>query len=216
MPRDQLPVYNQQGQCISGNYMQVTTAPRAPTPSTASYISTPGPVLHDISDVHCEELSDHYCSNPLEVIYNQQINPEYVRELPAHYLKHWGLLVDTGASVSVVPTHFAPEVLEPVLHPVQLPRDATDLPCKIGSCAPRTVLKITLVTCKYTHQVRQECFNPCHWDWFCFGVLFWVDCCCRPEVVFRMRSHIHFCPEYNGKPPKTQTCQTWLARQASM
>ena len=48
-------------------------------------------------------------------------NPDYARELPAHYLKHWGLLVDTGAYVSVAPEHFAPEVLlEPVPHPVQL------------------------------------------------------------------------------------------------
>ena len=74
-----------------------TRAPRAPTPSTASYISTPGPVLHDISHVYCEELSDHYSSNAFEVNYSQQItngmNPAYVRELPAHYLKHWGLLV---------------------------------------------------------------------------------------------------------------------------
>ena len=103
MPRDQLPIYNQHGQCITGSYMQASTAPR-PTPSTASYISTPGPVLHDISHVYCEELSDHY-SNPLEVNYNQQINPDYARELPAHYLKHWGLLVDTGAYVSVAPRH---------------------------------------------------------------------------------------------------------------
>ena len=57
MPRDQLPVYSQHGQCISGSYMQATAAPRAPTPSTASYIFTPGPVLHDISHVYCEELS---------------------------------------------------------------------------------------------------------------------------------------------------------------
>ena len=121
MPRDQLPVYNQHGQCISGSYMQVSTAPRAPTPSTASYISTPGPVLHDISHVYCEELSDHYCSNPLAVNYNQQINSENVRELPAHCLKHWGLLVDTGAYGSVAPRHFASErLLEPVLHPIQL------------------------------------------------------------------------------------------------
>ena len=56
MPRDQPPVYNQHGQCISGSYMQATTAPRAPTPSTASYIS-------DIwSMYYCEELSHHYCS----------------------------------------------------------------------------------------------------------------------------------------------------------
>ena len=78
---------------------QATTAPRAPTPSTASYISTPGPVLHDISHVYCEELSDHYCSNPLEVNYNQQINPEDVCE---NYLRatssigdYWWILVLT-------------------------------------------------------------------------------------------------------------------------
>ena len=44
MPRDQLPLYNQHGQCISGTYMPATSAPRAATSSTASYITTPGPV----------------------------------------------------------------------------------------------------------------------------------------------------------------------------
>ena len=137
MPRDQLPVYNQHGQCISGSYTQATTAPRAPTPSTASYISTPGPVLHDFSHVYCEELSDNYCSNVLEInynVYNQftdGMNHEYARELPSHYLKHWGVLVDTGACVSVAPKHFAPEVpLEPLLHSVQL-FTATSAPIKI-------------------------------------------------------------------------------------
>ena len=49
------------------------------------------------------------------------MNHKYASELPAHYLKHWGLLVDTGAHVSVAPKHFAPEVpLEPVPHPAQL------------------------------------------------------------------------------------------------
>ena len=91
MPRDQLPIYNQHGQCLSGSYMQATTAPRATTSSTASYISTPGPVLRDISHVYCEQIDDHYNSNVLEINYNQQLtngmNPDYVRELPAHYLK---------------------------------------------------------------------------------------------------------------------------------
>ena len=45
MPRDQLPLYNQHGQCISGTYMQAAPATRAATSSTASYITTPGPVL---------------------------------------------------------------------------------------------------------------------------------------------------------------------------
>ena len=36
MPRDQLPLYNQHGQCISGTYMQSTTAPRTAPSSTAS------------------------------------------------------------------------------------------------------------------------------------------------------------------------------------
>ena len=39
------------------------------------------------------------------------MNPDYVRDLPAHYLKHWGLLVDTSAYISVAPRHFALEVL---------------------------------------------------------------------------------------------------------
>ena len=85
--------------------MQATTALRAATSSTASYITTPGPVLHDISHVHCEEIDDYYNCNVLEINYNQQLtngmNPDYARELPAHYLKHWGRLVDTGAYVSV-------------------------------------------------------------------------------------------------------------------
>ena len=122
MPRDQLPLYNQHGQCISGPYMQATSAPRAATSSTASYITTPGPALHDISHVHCEEEVYDY-NNTLEINYNRQLtssmNHNYARELPAHYLKHWGLLVDTGAYVSVAPKHFAPGVpLEPVPHPV--------------------------------------------------------------------------------------------------
>ena len=105
MPRDQLPLYNQHGQCISGTYMQATSAPRAATSSTASYITTPGPVLHNISHVHCEEAN-----NLLEINYNRQqtssMNHNSARELPAHYLKHWGLLVDTGAYVSVAPEAF--------------------------------------------------------------------------------------------------------------
>ena len=125
MPRDQLPLYNQHGHCVSGSHMRATAAPRAATSSTASYITTPGPVLHDISHVYCEKIDDYYMCNVLEINYNQQLtngmNPDYARELPAHYLKHWGLLVDTGAYVSVAPRRFAPEVLlEPVLHPVQL------------------------------------------------------------------------------------------------
>ena len=57
-PRDQRPIYNQHGQCVSGSYMQATTAPRAATSSTASYITTPGPILHDISHVDCGEIDD--------------------------------------------------------------------------------------------------------------------------------------------------------------
>ena len=115
--------------------MQATTAPRGPTPSTASYISTPGPILHDISNVYCEELSEHYCSNTFEVNYSQQItdsmNPAHARELPAHYIKHWGLLVDTGAYVSVARKCFAPEApLEPILQPVRL-LTATSAPIKV-------------------------------------------------------------------------------------
>ena len=144
MPRDQLPLYNQHGQCISGTYMQATTAPRAATSSTASYITTPGPVLHDISHVHDDgDLLFH--NNLFEINYNRQLtssmNHNYASELPAHYLKHWGLLVDTGAYVSVAPRHFAPEVpLEPVPHPVQL-LTATSTPIKIYGT--KTVLLVT-------------------------------------------------------------------------
>ena len=114
-------------------------------PSTASYISTPGPILHDIGHVYCEELSDHYCSNTFEVNYSPQItdgmNPANARELAAYYLKHWGLLVDTGAYVSVAPKHFAPEVLlEPVLQPVQL-LAATSAPIKVYGT--KTVLLVS-------------------------------------------------------------------------
>ena len=124
--------------------MQSTTAPRAATSSTASYITTPGPVLHDISHVHCEGADD-YNHGILKINYNKQLtngmNHEYARELPAHYLKHGGLLVDTGAYVSVAPKHFAPEVLlEPVPHPVQL-LTATSTPIKIYGT--KTVLLVT-------------------------------------------------------------------------
>ena len=144
MPRDQLPLYNQHGQCISGSYMQATTAPRAATSSTASYITTPGPVLHDISHVHCDG-EPYYNDNVFEINYNPHLtsnmNHNYARELPAYYLKHWGLLVDTGAYVSVAPRHFAPEVpLEPVPHPVQL-LTATSTPIKIYGT--KTVLLVT-------------------------------------------------------------------------
>ena len=145
MPRGQLPLYNQHGQCISGSYMQATTAPRAATSSTASYITTPGPVLHDISHVYCEEIDDYHKHNVLESNYNQRLtngmNPDYARDLSAHYLKHWGLLGDTGAYVSVAPRHFAPEVLlEPVLHLVQL-LTATSTPIKIYGT--KTVLLVS-------------------------------------------------------------------------
>ena len=63
-----------------------STPPRAATSSTVSYITTPGPVLHDISHVHCDEIDDNYYRNVLEINYNQQLtngmNPDYVRELP--------------------------------------------------------------------------------------------------------------------------------------
>ena len=144
MPRDQLPLYNQHGQCISGTYMQTTSTPRAATSSTASYIATPGPVLHDASHVRCDGES-YDSHNMLEINNNRQLtssmNHNYARELPAHYLKHWGLLVDTGAYVSVAPKHFAPEVpLEPVPHPVQL-LTATSTPIKIYGT--KTVLLVT-------------------------------------------------------------------------
>ena len=91
--------------------MHATSAPRAATSSTASYITTPGPVLHDISHVHCDGES---YDNMFEINYNRQLtssmNHDYASEVPARYLKHWGLLVDTGAYVSVAPKHFAPEV----------------------------------------------------------------------------------------------------------
>ena len=124
--------------------MQTTSAPRAATSSTASYISTPGPVLQDISHVHFDEGVYDY-NNTLEINYNRQLtngmNHNYASELPAHYLKHWGLLVDTGAYVSVAPKHFAPEVpLEPVPHPVQL-LTATSTPIKIYGT--KTVLLVT-------------------------------------------------------------------------
>ena len=139
MPRDQLPLSNQHGKCISGSYVQATTAPRAATSGAASYMTTPGPVLHDVSQLHCGEVED--CNYN----YNQQLtngmNHEYARELPAHYLKHWGLLVDTGAYVSVALKRFALEVLlEPVPHPVQL-LTATSTHIKIYGT--RTVLLVT-------------------------------------------------------------------------
>ena len=98
----------------------------------------------DISHVYCEEVDD-YKHNVLEINYNQQLtnsmNPDYARELPAHYLKHWGPLVDTGAYVSVAPRHFAPEVLlEPVLHSVQL-LTTTSTPIKIYGT--KTVLLVS-------------------------------------------------------------------------
>ena len=56
-------------------------------------------------------------------------------------MKHWGLLVDTGAYVSVAPKDFAPEVLlEPVLHPIQL-LTATSTPFKIYGT--KTVLLVS-------------------------------------------------------------------------
>ena len=49
MPRDQRPTYNNRGQCIFGSYMQSTTAPYNRARSTTSYISTSGPIVHDIT-----------------------------------------------------------------------------------------------------------------------------------------------------------------------
>ena len=147
-----LPLYNQHGQCISGTYMQATSAPRAATSSTASYITTPGPVLHDISHVQCDEGScDIY--NMFEINYNRQLtssmNHNYASEVPAYYLKHWGLLVDTGAYVSVALKHFAPEApLEPVPHPVQL-LTATSTPIKIYGTKT-----VPLVTGRLSFHVR--------------------------------------------------------------
>ena len=104
-----------------------------PPPSPLSLYS--GAIeTHPPPHVHCEEEVYDY-NNTLEINYNRQLtssmNHNYARELPSHYLKHWGLLVDTGAYVSVAPKHFAPEVpLEPVPHPVQL-LTATSTPIKI-------------------------------------------------------------------------------------
>ena len=85
------------------------------------------------------------------------MNPDYVRDLPEHYFKHWGLLVDTGAYVSVAPRHFAPEVLlEPVLHPVQL-LTATSAPIKVYGA--KTVLlvfgKLSFYVLFYITDVKQ-------------------------------------------------------------
>ena len=132
--------------------MQTTSAPRAATSSTASYITTPGPALHDITHVYCD--GEFYNNDSMfEINYNRDLtssmNHNYASELPAHYLKHWGLLVDTGAYVSVAPKHFAPEVpLETVPHPVQL-LTATSTPIKIYGT--KTVL---LVTFRLSFHVR--------------------------------------------------------------
>ena len=91
--------------------------------------------------VHCEETEEYYSRNVMEINYNRQLtngmNPDHARELPAHYLKHWGLLVDTGAYASVAPKHFA---LEPIPRPVQL-LTATSTPIKIYGT--KTVLLVT-------------------------------------------------------------------------
>ena len=51
VPRDQLPAYNNKGQCTSGSYVQFDTAPYSRAPSATSYISTPGPIVHHINHI---------------------------------------------------------------------------------------------------------------------------------------------------------------------
>ena len=68
------------------------TALRATTASTASYISTPGPFYTTSVMSTVKRFMNYYQSNILEINYNQQLtngmNPDYLRELPAHCLKH--------------------------------------------------------------------------------------------------------------------------------
>ena len=114
-----LRMINRLHSCLEIKYLSTTnmaSASQAVTCKLLLHQEQPPQALHRTS-----LLQDQYYMtsamfiveklNTLEINYKQQLtngmNHEYARELPAYYLKHWGLLVATGAYVSVAPKHFA-------------------------------------------------------------------------------------------------------------
>ena len=135
MPRDQLPTYNNRGQCMSGSYVQSTTAPYSRAPSTTSYISTQGPVVHDITHIEDNKGDCYNLTSVLstcdDISYSsyitEHLNKDYVQELPRHYVRHWAITIDA----SVAPLHFAPDIcLETVDYDIKL-LTATNTPIKV-------------------------------------------------------------------------------------
>ena len=95
MPRDPLPTYNAQGQRVSGSY------PATFSMASTSCITTPGPVVYDISNI---EIQDDICQ------VGHFYNPEFLSEIPSSWLRHYGIMIDTGASASVAPPSFADHI----------------------------------------------------------------------------------------------------------
>ena len=95
---NQLPVINRNGQLTSGVPFS-TASSCAPSQSASSSrcITTPGPVVYDISYIKFEHIIDHLDSSSLE-------------DLPPEWLKPHLILCDSGASTSVAPPSFAPHI----------------------------------------------------------------------------------------------------------
>ena len=119
LPRDQLPVINRNGQLTSGVPFS-TASSYAPSQSASSSrcITTPGPVVYDISYLEFEHIIDHLDSSSLE-------------DLPPEWLKPHLILCDSGASTSVAPPSFAPHIdMQPFQNDITL-RTATSQPIHI-------------------------------------------------------------------------------------
>ena len=95
-PRNHLPTYNAQGQCISGSY------PASTSRASTSCVTTPGPIVYDISNV---EIQDDICQ------VGDFYNTEFLSDIPSSWLRHFGIMIDTGTSASVTPPSFAAHVI---------------------------------------------------------------------------------------------------------
>ena len=91
---------------IPPEHLRVHNLQRQSAPSTSSvqYVSTPGPVVHDITSA--SSINNGIFLVDIDI---NMVNKEHLEDLRA-YKQHWALLCITGAVSSVAPITFCPEV----------------------------------------------------------------------------------------------------------
>ena len=102
---------------IPPEHLRVHNLQRQSAPSTSSiqYVSTPGPVVHDIPSA--SSINNGIFLVDVDI---NMVNKEHLEDLRA-YKQHWALLCDTGAVSSIAPITFCPEIqLQPLDARVQL------------------------------------------------------------------------------------------------